>query len=74
MTKQTDENVFDVRVLEHRLRRGEITREEYDKHLAKLPDDADEGAETETRFGTPYWDRHYDPDAVAAAEQAADES
>lgn len=60
MSKTTnDESLFDVRVLDHRLRRGDISREQYEAFLAKLPDDADAGTGTETVFTTPYAERHH---------------
>ena len=52
-----NELTFDVRVLQHRKRRGEITQEQYQAYLAKLPDDSAEGAETETRFVSPFAQR-----------------
>ena len=51
------ESKFDVRVLQHRLRRGDITREQYDAFLAQLPDESAEGVETETRFAAPFAQR-----------------
>lgn len=63
MAAEQDDRLFDVRVLEHRMRRGVISREEYDKYLAKLVDEADEGIPTATRFNDAYWQRHYGPDA-----------
>jgi hypothetical protein len=53
-----DENKFDVRVLEQRLRRGVITKEEYAKYLASLPDDAANATETVTRFSDGFASRH----------------
>lgn len=50
MAAPHDEKKFDVRVLEQRLRRGVITREQYEKYLASLPDDAENAVETTTRF------------------------
>jgi len=59
MAKQErDESLFDTRVLHHRLRRGVVSPEEYREYLKSLPDAADEAVETETRFSTPYQDRH----------------
>lgn len=63
MAAKTDDRLFDVRVLEHRLRRGVISQEQYQKYLDALPDDAEEGAETSTRFNEAYWLRNYGPDA-----------
>jgi hypothetical protein len=40
----------DVRLVRHHMRRQLLSRKEVDDHLAKLPDDAEHGVETETRF------------------------
>jgi hypothetical protein len=45
-----DETQFDVRTLEHKLRRGVLSREQVDAHLNAIPDSAAESVETETRF------------------------
>ncbi len=45
-----DEKMFDVRLVRHQIRRGVVSKEEVEKHLAALPDDAENGEETETRF------------------------
>lgn len=58
MAAPHDEKKFDVRVLEQRLRRGVITREEYEAYLAKLPDDAGNAVETTTRFADGFAARH----------------
>ena len=50
---------FDVRVVEFNIRRGTVKREEYQKLLDKLPDETEEGEETETRFADPFDQRHY---------------
>ncbi len=50
---------FDTRSLKHRLRRKEISPEEYEAHLAALPDDSEELEETVVQFTSPYEDRHY---------------
>ena len=36
-----DEFKFDVRVVERLIQKGVVTREEYEKHLASLPDLSD---------------------------------
>ncbi|MFT5459174.1 MAG: hypothetical protein ACI9K2_005684, partial [Myxococcota bacterium] len=41
---------FDVRTMEHKVRRGEITREALRARLAELPDDAARGQDCVTRF------------------------
>jgi hypothetical protein len=52
-----DDFQFDVRILAHRLRRGQLTQAEIDAHKASLPDEADEAVESQIRFTTPYADR-----------------
>jgi hypothetical protein len=47
---QTREDIFDTRVVEYNLRRGVITREEYQAFLAELPDDSESGTQVETLF------------------------
>lgn len=46
----SDDLRFDVRVMKHRVRRGELTQAEVDKHLSGLDDDAEHGEETTTQF------------------------
>lgn len=41
---------FDTRTLRQLVRLGDITEKEYQAHLSALPDDADEGVQTEVRF------------------------
>jgi len=60
---------FDIRVVPHHMRRGELTDEEYEAFLATLPDDADECVPTETTFSTPAADR-LAAEAKADAEQS----
>jgi len=60
---------FDTRSLKHRLRRSEVTLTELNTHLDELPDDAEEVAQTEVTFSSPYEDRHY---RGASDEPAAD--
>jgi len=50
---------FDVRTLDHRLRRGEITKKELDEHLKELEDDADEAVEAVTPFVATFEDKNY---------------
>lgn len=47
---KNDDAQFDVRIIEHAVRRGQMTWKEVDAHLADLPDEADEAAEVETTF------------------------
>lgn len=49
-----DDMRFDVRVIEHAMRRNQLTRAEYEQYLASLPDDAEEGEEIETVFAETY--------------------
>ena len=62
MTEKS-EDLFDVRVLEHRLRRGVITEADYEAWLETLPDVADDAVETTTRFA---------PVAASPPEEGAD--
>ena len=50
---------FDVRTLDHRLRRGEITKKELEEHLDDLPDEAEEAEEGVTPFVAAFEDRNY---------------
>ncbi len=47
---------YDVRAQKHRVRRGEMSRQEIDAHLASLPDDAAESEPTRTEF-VATWDK-----------------
>ncbi|MFT7519385.1 MAG: hypothetical protein ACI9MC_001526 [Kiritimatiellia bacterium] len=49
---------FDVRVVNFHLRRQTVSYKEFDKHLADLPDDAENCEETEARFTNSYEQRH----------------
>jgi hypothetical protein len=42
-----DPRFWDVRTLERRLRRGQLTKKDYEKHLKSLPDIADKAAAVE---------------------------
>lgn len=46
----TNDRLFDQRTLERNLDKGLITREEYDKYLAALPDAADNATRVEAEF------------------------
>jgi hypothetical protein len=50
---------FDVRTLDHRLRRGEISKKELNEHLHDLPDEAEEAEEVVTPFVATFEDRNY---------------
>lgn len=41
---------FDVRLVKHHIRRNVLDPKDLEKHLAALPDDAEHGEETTTRF------------------------
>ena len=47
---QIDERLFDKRVVERNIKRGKITREQYEAWLASLEDCTELSAETETVF------------------------
>ena len=64
----SDDLRFDVRVLAHRKRRGELTDEEINKYLGGLADDAEHGEETETVFTASFAQR-----AANEADANADE-
>ena len=42
-----DPRFWDVRTLERRMRRGQVNKKDYDKHLKSLPDAADKAAPAE---------------------------
>jgi len=41
MPTQSDEKNWDIRTLERKLRRGLVSRKDYEKHVKSLPDRAD---------------------------------
>ena len=47
-----NEELFDVRVIERNIRQGTISREDYEKYLSVMIDEADESTATETVMGT----------------------
>ena len=51
------EQTFDVRTLEHKLRRRELTREQVREYLAALPDEGEQGVASELRFNNPFEQR-----------------
>jgi len=59
MSERVDNDLFDVRVVESNIRRGLVTQEQYDAFLKDLADEEGEGANTETQFTSPYWERHF---------------
>jgi hypothetical protein len=54
-----DDMKFDVRALNHRLRRGEISAEDVQKYLKNLPDEAAETEDTKTEFVATFEGRNY---------------
>lgn len=50
---------YDVRALKYRIRRNEISKEELQKHLEALPDDAAEAETTNTGFAATFEERNY---------------
>ncbi len=48
------EKIYDVRVIEHLVRRGEVTQSEVQDYLKALGDDTEHGEETETAFEAHY--------------------
>lgn len=45
-----DVKTLDRRLAERMIRNGQITQEQWDKHLQSLPDDAEKGEDLETEF------------------------
>ena len=45
-----NDELFDTRVVKRNLREGSTNQSEYNAYLSTLPDEAEEGAETETRM------------------------
>jgi hypothetical protein len=58
MAAPLEENMFDVRLIEARIRRGTVTAEQYAKQLASLPDDADNAETVRVHFTAPYGEKH----------------
>lgn len=54
-----DDMKFDVRALNHRLRRGEIDPADVQKYLEGLPDEAAETEPTKTQFVATFEERNY---------------
>jgi hypothetical protein len=61
MNSRDESRIFDVRVLERNLRKGVLTRKDYDKHLKALPDAADKATacNPESQREAPV--RHHEP-------------
>ena len=47
---QIDERLFDLRVVERNIKRGKVTREQYEAWLASLEDCVELSTDTETVF------------------------
>jgi len=45
-----NDEIFDIRVVERNIREGIISREDYNKYLSAMDDEAEESADTETRM------------------------
>ena len=45
-----NDDLFDIRVVERNIREGIISREDYNKYLSEMIDEAEEGADTETQM------------------------
>jgi hypothetical protein len=61
----------DNRVAQYHIRRGVLSKADWQAHLDSLPDDADEAEQTETLFSPSYEQRHYlaqDEDEAPAAQ------
>lgn len=50
MTMSTDPKVFDKRLVERLIKRGTISAQAYEQHLAELPDLADQAAPIEAKL------------------------
>ena len=46
----SSENKFDLRNIERNMRRGKVSKEEYEAYLSSLEDCSDDAEECETRF------------------------
>jgi hypothetical protein len=55
----TEENKYDLRVVQRYIKRTLISAADYEKYLATLEDTAADAAQTETRFVPTYENRHY---------------
>ena len=47
---QIDERLFDLRIVERNIKRGKVTRAQYNAWLESLEDSAEQSTETETVF------------------------
>ena len=43
-----DPRFWDVRTIERRMRKGQLTRKDYEKHVKSVPDSADKAAPVDT--------------------------
>ena len=50
MTKTTDPKVFEKRLVDRLIKRGAISAEDYEQHLASLPDLADQALPIESEL------------------------
>jgi len=65
------EKIYDARVIEHLVRRGELTQNQVQEFLAALDDDAEHGEETETLFEAHYALRAENAEAATAEDENA---
>lgn len=56
-TPERETETLDIRVVEHAIRRGNLTREDYEAHLASLPDETEESEPSVIPFTAPYAQR-----------------
>ena len=56
---RNESNLFDVRLVEHHIRRGTTSQADYQAHLDSLEDCAEMAVETEVKFANPYEQRHF---------------
>ena len=54
---KVDDTLYDVRVIESRIRRGQVTAEQYRAHLAALPDEAEHSEPVRLSFVSTFSDR-----------------
>jgi hypothetical protein len=57
MSKSTNEEIFDKRLIRSRLRSKALVQKDVDAHLAALPDEADNCEDSKVVFNTPFGNR-----------------
>ena len=68
-----ENQIYDVRVVEHHIRRGDASESNYSAHLDALVDDAADGEETRTHFASPFANRYFGPNAEPIQSDGQDE-